>query len=229
MVVAGRTTGRTTTDRCSRPGRMCRWQPCRHRHIAWAPWWTNSSSAGPANTISRTSRSTCPVTHSSCSRGCRARASPAWPSTRSSPRVSAGTWSRCPPTPGSSSVRWTSPTSTSSKGCPQRCRSTRSPPHATLGPPSAPSPRSTTTFACCTPGPGGRTVRCADGRSAGRPLSPSSTGCSSSTRARGSRCSRPSCGPARESTETCSARCRPRATPEPGSTASSTSSPIHRR
>ena len=41
----------------------------------------------------------------------------AWRSTRSSPRASAATSSRCRPTPGSSSARWTSPTSTSSRAC----------------------------------------------------------------------------------------------------------------
>ena len=41
----------------------------------------------------------------------------AWRSTRSSPRASAATSSRCRPTPASSSARWTSPTSTSSRAC----------------------------------------------------------------------------------------------------------------
>ena len=41
----------------------------------------------------------------------------AWRSTRSTPRASAATSSRCRPTPASSSGRWTSPTSTSSRGC----------------------------------------------------------------------------------------------------------------
>ena len=50
-------------------------------------------------------------------RACPAAASPASPSTRSSPRASAVTSSRCRPTPGSSSARWTSPTSTSSRAC----------------------------------------------------------------------------------------------------------------
>ena len=48
-------------------------------------------------------------------RAVRARASPPSRSTRSSPRASGATSSRCPPTPGSSSARWTSPTSTSSR------------------------------------------------------------------------------------------------------------------
>ena len=43
-------------------------------------------------------------------------ASPAWPSTRSSPRASGATSSRCRRTPASSWARWTSPTSTSSRG-----------------------------------------------------------------------------------------------------------------
>ena len=61
-------------------------------------------------------------------RAVRLRQVAAWPSTRSSPRASAATSSRCPPTPGSSSARWTSRTSTSSRACRRRCRSTRSRP-----------------------------------------------------------------------------------------------------
>ena len=78
----------------------------------------------------------------------------AWPSTRSSPRASAATSSRCRPTPASSSARWTSPTSTSSRACRRRSRSTRSPPRGTRARPSAPSPRSTTTCGCSTPASG---------------------------------------------------------------------------
>ena len=46
----------------------------------------------------------------------RARASPRWRSTPSMPRASGATSSRSPPTPGSSSGRWRSRTSTSSRG-----------------------------------------------------------------------------------------------------------------
>ena len=56
----------------------------------------------------------------------------------------------CRRTRGSSSGRWTSPTSTSSKACRRRSRSTRSRRRATRVPPSAPSPRSTTTCGCST-------------------------------------------------------------------------------
>ena len=91
----------------------------------------------------------------------RARASRRWRSTRSSPRASAATSSRCRRTRASSSARWTSPTSTSSRVCRPRCRSTRSRPTATRARPSAPSPRSTTTCGCCTPAPARRTARSA--------------------------------------------------------------------
>ena len=63
------------------------------------------------------------------------------------------------PTPGSSSGRWTSPTSTSSRACRRRSRSTRSRRAATRGRPSARSPRSTTTSACCTPASACSTAR----------------------------------------------------------------------
>ena len=182
---------------------------------------TTSSSVVPASTTSRTSASNCPATASSCSPACPGRGSPAWPSTRSSPRASAATSSRCRPTPGSSSGRWTSPTSTSSRACRRRSRSTRSRPTATRAPPSAPSPRSTTTSACSSPGPAARTARCAASRSPGRARSRSSTGCSSCPSAPASRCSRRSCAPARASTSTCSPSCSPRASPGPGSTARS--------
>ena len=109
-------------------------------------------------------------------------------------------------------ARWTSPTSTSSRGCRRPSRSTRSPPAATPGRRSARSPRSTTTSACCSPAPAGRTAPSAVSRSAGRPPSRSSTGCSSWTRAPASRCWRRSCAAARGSTASCSASCRPRAT-----------------
>ena len=58
-------------------------------------------------------------------------------------------------------------------------------------------------------------------RSPGRPRSRSSTASSSCPRATGSRSSRRSSAAARASTPSCSASCRPRATPGPGSTARS--------
>ena len=76
--------------------------------------------------LQATSASSCRATSSSCSPGCRARASRSWPSTPSTPRASAATSSRCRPTPASSSARWTSPTSTSSRACRRPSRSTRS-------------------------------------------------------------------------------------------------------
>ena len=68
---------------------------------------------------------------------------------------------------------------------------------------------------------GARTARSAARRSPARRRSRSSTGCSSCPRARGSRCWRRWSGRARASTPTCSASCRPRASPGPGSTARS--------
>ena len=55
-------------------------------------------------------------------------------------------------------ARWTSPTSTSSRGCRRPSRSTRSRRRATPARPSGPSPRSTTTCGCCTPASGCRTA-----------------------------------------------------------------------
>ena len=72
----------------------------------------------------------------------------AWRSTRSTPRASAATSSRCRPTPASSSARSTSRTSTSSRASRRPSPSTRSRPAATPARPSARSPRSTTTSAC---------------------------------------------------------------------------------
>ena len=125
-------------------------------------------------------------------------------STRSTPRASAATSSRCRRTRASSSARWTSPTSTSSRGCRRRSRSTRSRRRATRGRPSARSPRSTTTCACSTRASASRTARTAGGSSRARRRSRSSTACSSSRRAPASRCSRPSCAAARASTTGCS-------------------------
>ena len=113
---------------------------------------------GRGSTTCATSRSTCPGTSSSSSPGCRGRASRRWPSTPSTPRANAATWSRCRPTPGSSWARWTSPTSTSSRGCRRPSPSTRSRPAATPARRWERSPRSTTTCGCSTPGWAGPTV-----------------------------------------------------------------------
>ena len=110
-----------------------------------------------------TSHSTCPGTGSSSSPGCPARASRPWPSTPSTPRASAATSSRSRPTPASSWARWTSPTSTSSRGSPRPSPSTRSRRRATPARPWARSPRSTTTSACSTPGSACPTARSAAG------------------------------------------------------------------
>ena len=123
-------------------------------------WW----SAVPASTTSRTSPWISPATGWWSSPGSPDRASPRWPSTPSTPRASAATWSRCRPTPASSSARWTSPTWTSSRGCRRPSRSTRSRRRGTPAPRSAPSPRSTTTCACSTPGSACPTARRAGGR-----------------------------------------------------------------
>ena len=63
-----------------------------------------------------------------------------------------------PPTPASSSTRWSAPTSTPSTASPPPSPSSRKPPAAALAPPSAPSPRSTTTSACSTPASASRTA-----------------------------------------------------------------------
>ena len=130
--------------------------PSTHNVERWPA--TASSSAAPASTISRTSTSRSPATSSSSSPGCPARASRRWRSTPSTPRGSGATSSRCRPTPGSSSSRWRSPRSTPSRACRRPSRSSRRPPRRTRARPSAPSPRSTTTCACCSRASASRTV-----------------------------------------------------------------------
>ena len=94
---------------------------------------------------------------------------------------------------------------------------------------SAPSRRSTTTCACSTRGPAGRTAPRADGASDGRHRRPSSIGCSSSTTVRASRCWRRWCVAGRASTASCSRSSRPRATAGLGSTVWCTRSPSPQR
>ena len=108
------------------------------------------------------------------------------------------------PTPASSSGRWTSPTSTSSRACRRRSRSTRSRPAATRARPSARSPRSTTTCACCTPASACSTARTTAPGCSARRRSRSSTASCCCPRAPGSRCWRRSCAAARASTTRCS-------------------------
>ena len=104
-------------------------------------------------------------------------------------------------------ARWTSPTSTRSRGCRRRSRSTRRRPPATRARPSARSPRPTTTCACCTRASAIRTARSAAVRSPASRPSRSSTRCSRCRRARGSPSTRRSCAPARASTASCSSSC----------------------
>ena len=165
------------------------------------------------------------MTSSSCSRACPAPGSPRSPSTRSTPRASVGTWSRCRRTPGSSWGRWRSPTSTSSRGSRRPSRSTRSPPAGTRAPRSAPSRRSTTTCACSSRAWVIRTAPTAVARSAARRPSRSSTRSWSCPRARSSRCWRPWSADARGSTRSCSATWRARGSRGPGSTARCASCP----
>ena len=169
------------------PGILARWP---------IGWW----SAARASTTCATCRSICRATGSSSSPACRGRASRRWPSTPSTPRASAATWSRCRPTPASSWARWTSPTSTSSRGCRRPSPSTRSRPAATPGRPWARSPRSTTTCGSSTPGWAGPTAPTAAAPWPARPPSRSSTASSTCPRAPASRCWPRWCGGARGST-----------------------------
>ena len=130
-----------------------------------------------------------------------------WRSTRSTPRASAATSSRCRPTRASSSGRWTSRTWTRSRASRRRSRSTRRRPRATRARRSARSPRSTTTCACCGRAWASRTARSAGARSSGSRPSRSSTRRWSWPRARASWCSRRSCAGARASTASCSRSC----------------------
>ena len=146
-------------------------------------------------------------------RAVRARASPASPSTRSSPRASAATSRACRPTPGSSSARWTSPTSTSSRACRPAVsidqKSTNRNPRSTVGTITEVYDYLRLLYArigrphcpVC-----GRADRPADPAADRRP-DPRARG-----RAPASRCSRRWSASARGSTSTCSASCRPRAT-----------------
>ena len=126
---------------------------------------TGLPSGAPGSTTSRTSTSISPGTSWWSSPACPAPGSRRWPSTRSTPRASGATWSRCRPTRGSSSSRWRSRTWTSSRACRRPSRSSRRPPAPTRAPRSAPSPRSTTTCGCSSPTSACRTARTAAARS----------------------------------------------------------------
>ena len=144
----------------------------------------------------------------------------------STPRGSAATSSRCRPTRASSSTRCTSPTSTRSRGCRRRSRSSRRP--------GSRNPRSTV-------GHGHRDLRLpaaalgarrdrstagtAASRSPRRPSSRWSIGCWSCPRGRASRCWRRWCATRRASSPTCWPSCARTASCAPTSTASSTSWP----
>ena len=83
------------------------------------------------------------------------------------PRASGATWRACPRTRGSSSARWTSPTSTPSRGCRRPSPSSRRAPRAIRAPRSGPSPRFTITSACSSARVG--TPHCPD---CGKPIEP---------------------------------------------------------
>jgi excinuclease ABC subunit A len=171
---------------------------------------SNQLIAEPGSTTSRTSRSTCPAMPSSSSPACPAPASPASPSTRSSPRGSAVTSSRSARTPASSSARWTSPTSTSSRGCRPAVsidqKSTSRNPRSTVGTITEVYDYLRLLYArigrphCPNCGPDRTADPAADRRS-----------CPGSRRVRASRCSHRSSAVARASTSTCSSNCRHRA------------------
>ena len=87
------------------------------------------------------------------------RASRRWPSTRSTPKGSAATSSRCRPTPASSSSGWKSPTSIRSKASARRSRSGRRTASAIRDRRSARRPRFTTICGCSMPASGRRICR----------------------------------------------------------------------
>ena len=152
------------------------------------------------------------ATASSSSPGCPGRASRAWRSTRSSPRASAATSSRCRRTPGSSSARWTSPTSTSSRGSRPAVsidqKSTNRNPRSTVGTITEVYDYLRLLFA--------RAGRphcpvCGEPITRQTPQQIVDQLLDCSRTAPGSRCSPRSSGAARASTSTCSPSCRPRA------------------
>ena len=185
---------------------------------------TRFASGARASTTSATSTSSCRATSSSCSPGSRARASRRSRSTPSTPRASAATSSRCRPTPGSSSGQMDKPDVDFIEGLSpaisidQKSASTqpafdRRHHHRDLRLPAPALRRASAS----------RTARTAGGSSPARRRSRSSTACCSSRRAPGSRCWRRWCGAARVSTRGCSRSSPRRASPGPGSTASSSS------
>ncbi len=97
---------------------------------------------------------------------------------------------RCRHTPGSSSARWTSPTSTSSKVFRPRCRSTRSPPTATRGRRVGTITEVYDYLRVLYARAGTPHCPVCGERIARQPRNRSSTRCWQSTRACGSRCSR---------------------------------------
>jgi hypothetical protein len=105
--------------------------------------------------------------------------------------------------PASSWARWTSPTSTSSRGCRRRSRSTRRPLRGIPARRWAPSPRCGTTCASSTPGSGWPTAPRTAPRWPARPPPRSSTGCWSWRRGPGSRCWPRWCGAGKASTRRC--------------------------
>ncbi|CAB4955544.1 unannotated protein [freshwater metagenome] len=188
-------------------------------------WWKSSSFVVRESTTCATSRSIFLVIDLSSSRAFRVQGSHLLRSTPSTPKVSVDTLSRYRPTPVSSSGRWTSRTSTSSKGFHRQFRSIRSQPHATPARRWARSPRFTTTSVCSTRASGCLIVRMMAPSSNGRPPSRSSTGCLNSPMAPGSRFWRRWCVVVRAPTTPCSPIWPPRVSPAPSSMANSTNSP----
>ena len=146
------------------------------------------------------------------------------PSTPSTPRGSAATSSRCRPTRGSSSSRWTSPTSTRSRACRRRSRSSRRP----LAESALDRRHGHRDLRLPAPALGAHRhralLRAAGSPSPRRPSSRWSTGCSSCPRASASRCWRRWCA-TQGRIQRSSAKLRKQASCASTSTASSTSCP----
>ena len=173
----------------------------------------------PASTTLRTFHSICRAMHSSSSPDCRDPASRASHSTRSLPRASAGMSRASRHMRASSSVRWTSLTLISSKGCPRLYPSTRSRPRATRVRQSEPSPRCTTISGFSSLASVYRTAPSAVPSSRVKLRSRSSTKYSNCRLTHASRSSPLSCANARVSTASCFDSSRPRGSPACVSTA----------
>ena len=134
------------------------------------------SAAHPSTTFSR-STSLSPAIRCRSSAG---RAGPArrrWRWTRCMPRGNDGTSSRSRPTPGNSSARCPSRRSTASPASRRPSPSSRRPSAQPPAPPSAPSRKSTTTSASCSPASAPPIARSIRFPSSGRRRTKSSTAC----------------------------------------------------